>query len=144
MTHSKALIRTTFAAMFLAFLVNVTTAIAAGEIVTPNGNRVASTWQYFSSRGIRVRVCGDDQRVGAVNAAVTPATRQYETEASVRIGDNLESVASAYGHRLALMPQTKGTIWFVDDNGSMNRLTFGFTAQGEMAWIALGALRENG
>lgn len=42
------------------------------------------------------------------------------------------------------MPQTDGTIWFVDDEGGTNRLTFGFTTEGEMTWVALGRLRENG
>lgn len=109
-----------------------------------DGNRVASAWHYFNNRGVRVRVCEDDQRVGAINAAVTPATQQYITEAGVRIGDNLEQTAEAYGNALQMMPETEGAIWFVDAEENDNRLTFGFNAEGEMTWVALGALRANG
>ncbi len=109
-----------------------------------DGNRVASAWHYFNSRGVRVRVCEDDQRVGTVNGAVTPATQQYVTEAGVRIGDNLEQTAAGYGKALQMMPETEGTIWFVDAEENDNRVTFGFNAEGEMTWFALGALRGNG
>lgn len=160
--------------MILASVINVTVAHAADKLITLNGNfgsfialgdtaeevralgpdrieteaadgnRVASSWQYFSSRAIRVRVCDDDQRVGAINAAATPATHQYATEAGVRIGDNLKRTAAAYGDELQMMPETEGTIWFVDAEENYNRLTFGFNAEGGMTWVALGALRENG
>lgn len=114
------------------------------EPVAEDDHRAASAWHYFSSRGVRVRVCSDDQRVGAINAGVTPATRHYVTEAGVRIGDNLEQTATAYRDALQVMPETEATIWFVDDEDSHNRLTFGFNGEGEMTWVALGALRENG
>lgn len=42
------------------------------------------------------------------------------------------------------MPETEGTIWFVDAEENDNRVTFGFNAEGEMSWFALGALHENG
>lgn len=106
--------------------------------------RVASTWHYFDSRAIRVRVCDDDQRVGAVNAGAAPATRKYVTEAGARIGDNLERVRAVYGERLEAMPETEDTIWSVSEEESGNMLTFGFSTEGVMRWVALGATRENG
>lgn len=72
------------------------------------------------------------------------ATRQYVTEAGARIGDNLEQTAAAYGKALQMLPETGGTIWFVDAEENDNRVTFGFNAGSEMTWFALGALRENG
>jgi hypothetical protein len=106
--------------------------------------RVASSWHYFSSRGIRVRVCDDDQRVAAINARVAPVTQKYLTEAGIRVGESLDRVKQVYGERLELLPETAGAIWFVDEAGGNNQLTFGFTAEGRMRWIALGVLRENG
>lgn len=114
------------------------------ETAVTEEERTHSSWHYFSGQGIRVRVCADNRRVETVNAGATAATRKYVTEAGVRIGDNLEATASAYGDRLQLMPETEGTIWFVDHEKSSNRLTFGFSSAGEMRWVALGELRENG
>jgi hypothetical protein len=106
--------------------------------------RIPSFWHYFTSRGIRVRTCADDGRVAAINARASSVTQKYLTEAGVRIGDILEKTAEVYGDRLQLMPETDGTIWFVNHESNNNRLTFGFSTAGEMRWVALGALRENG
>ncbi|MDX1401987.1 MAG: hypothetical protein R3245_08700 [Kiloniellales bacterium] len=114
------------------------------EPATPEDERTVSTWHYFTDRGIRVRVCEDDQRVATVNAGVIPVTEKYVTEAGVRIGDSLKKTTQAYGDRLQLMPESGGTIWFVDHERNNNRITFGFNKGGSMNWIALGALRENG
>lgn len=174
MTHNNVLMKILFPAIILASTVSPTMVHAADETVllsgsfgsfidlgatleevqsmnpdrvdpqAADGNRVASSWHYFTNRGIRVRVCDDNQRVEAINAAVTPATRKYVTEAGVRIGANLQHVAEAYGNALELMPETEGTIWFVEDQDTDKRLTFGFTGEGKMTWVALGTLRENG
>lgn len=114
------------------------------EPSVPEDERVTSFWYYFDAHAIRVRVCSDDQSVGAINAGATPVTSKYVTEAGVRIGDDLGAVSEAYGDRLQLMPESEGTIWFVDDVRSRNRLTFGFAESGSMRWVALGALRTNG
>lgn len=114
------------------------------EAAVTEDERISSHWHYLSGRGIRLRVCEDNRQVETVNAAATAATSEYVTEAGVRIGDNLETTAKAYGEHLQLMPETDGTIWFVDHESNNNRLTFGFSSNGEMRWVALGALRENG
>lgn len=114
------------------------------EAAMTEDERIGSHWHYFSGRGIRVRVCEDNKQVETVNAGATAATAKYVTEAGVRIGDNLEKAGAAYGDRLQLMPETEGTIWFVDSERNNNRITFGFNKNGEMRWVALGALRENG
>jgi len=114
------------------------------EAAMTEDKRIGSHWHYFSSRGIRVRVCEDNKQVETVNAGATAATAMYVTEAGVRIGDNLEKAGAVYGDRLQLMPETEGTIWFVDSERISNRITFGFSTGGEMRWVALGALRENG
>ena len=114
------------------------------EAAVTEDERIGSHWHYFSSRGIRVRVCADNERVETVNAGATAASRKYVTETGARVGDNLDTVGSAYGDRLQPMPETEGTIWFVDSERNNNRITFGFNSNGEMRWIALGALRENG
>jgi hypothetical protein len=106
--------------------------------------RTPSFWHYFTNRGIRVRTCADDGLVATVNAMVTPVTARYVTEAGVRIGDSLERVSAAYGDQLQPMPESEGTIWFINDDSTNNRLTFGFSSAGDMRWVALGALRENG
>ena len=114
------------------------------EAAVTEDERISSHWHYFSGRGIRVRVCEDNKQVETINAGATAATSEYVTEAGVRIGDNLDKTAAAYGDRLQLMPETDGTIWFVEHESNNNRLTFGFSSGGEMRWVALGALRENG
>ena len=107
-------------------------------------HRVASAWHYFSSRGIRVRVCDDSHTVGAINATVTPATSAFVTEAGVRVGDPLAKVRAAYGERLEAPEGAGGRVQFVRDPEGRNQITFGFNSQGAMTWIALGALRANG
>jgi len=114
------------------------------EAAASEDERIRSNWYYFSSRGIRVRVCADNERVETVNASVTSITRKYATEAGVRIGDNLSTTKAAYGERLEVMPETENTIWFVHDDSTDHRITFGFGPSGGMRWVALGALRENG
>ncbi len=114
------------------------------EVAAGQEQRVSSKWYYFNDHGIRVRVCDDDQRLGAVNAGATDATEAYVTEAGVRVGDSLKKTVAAYGDALELMPDTNGAIWFVHDHTMNHRLTFGFQPDGVMAWIALGALRANG
>lgn len=114
------------------------------EAAMTEDERISSHWYYFSGRGIRVRVCEDNKQVETVNAGATAATRKYVTEAGLRIGDNLDKTSAAYGDRLQLMPETDGTIWFVDSERNNNRITFGFSKSGEMRWVALGTLRENG
>ncbi|MGA9575904.1 MAG: hypothetical protein WBS20_18320 [Lysobacterales bacterium] len=106
--------------------------------------RVSSTWYYFSSQGIRVRVCDDDHLVGTVNAINAPATRKYVTEANIRIGDNLDRTKSLYGEALQPLPESNGNIWFIQQEAGDNQITFGFRQDGTMVWVALGALRENG
>jgi len=114
------------------------------EAAITEDERIGSHWHYFSGRSIRVRVCEDNKQVETVNAGATPATSKYVTEAGVRIGDDLEKAGVAYGDQLQLMPETEGTIWFVDSERNSNRITFGFSKKGAMRWVALGALRENG
>jgi len=114
------------------------------QSATPEQERINSSWYYFTNRSIRVRVCSDDQRVATVNAGATQVTRKYVTETGLRIGDSLEQTRAAYGERLQLMPESDGAIWFVDDRSSKNRLTFGFSSEGRMRWVALGSLRVNG
>lgn len=114
------------------------------EPAVAEDQRVASTWHYFSSRGIRVRVCNDDQRVATINAGVAPVTHKYLTEAGLRLGDDLDRTRQTYGDRLELLPGTEGAVWFVDAEAGNNQLTFGFSTEGSMRWAALGTLRENG
>jgi hypothetical protein len=114
------------------------------EAAVTEPERVASKWHYFSSRGIRVRLCDDDQRVAAINAGVTQATRKYLTEAGLRLGDDLGKAIQIYGDQLAPLPETDDMVWFVREKGGNNQLTFGFSPGGNMRWVALGTLRENG
>lgn len=114
------------------------------EPAVTEDERISSHWYYYSGRGVRVRVCADNNQVETVNAGVSMATRKYVTEAGVRIGDELGQVIEAYGDRLQVMPETEGTIRFVDSERNNNRITFGFSENGQMRWVALGALRENG
>lgn len=110
----------------------------------PDEYRKGSTWVYFLERGIRVRICDDHDRVGAVNAIVAPSTRRYATEAGVRIGDPLAEVREAYGDRLRPVLEVDAPVHVVEDESNGHLLTFGFDDEGAMTWIALGDPRANG
>lgn len=114
------------------------------EAAVAEDQRVSSNWYYFSSRGIRVRICDDDHLVATVNAIDTPATHGYVTETGIRVGDSLERTKSVYGENLQALNESNGNIWFVQQAKGDNQITFGFRPDGTMAWVALGALRENG